>query len=129
TTQNRYENLTSYIPFDVSQRALQYCIKMKSIQENFFIRRGPLIKIGNLIVKRLSSLQVIKLESVNVKLIEMSHILINGLDKLSFLTIIGADHFGEIYDKSLRDLQNSNTRSFRTEAPKTIDEDTLFVWL
>ncbi|CAM2716138.1 unnamed protein product [Rotaria socialis] len=102
---------------------------MKSIQENFFIRRGPLIKIGNLIVKRLSSLQVIKLESVNVKLIEMSHILINGLDKLSFLTIIGADHFGEIYDKSLRDLQNSNTRSFRTEAPKTIDEDTLFVWL
>ncbi|CAM4972340.1 unnamed protein product [Rotaria socialis] len=74
-------------------------------------------------------LQVIKLESVNVKLIEMSHILINGLDKLSFLTIIGADHFGEIYDKSLRDLQNSNTRSFRTEAPKTIDEDTLFVWL
>ncbi|CAF4350606.1 unnamed protein product, partial [Rotaria socialis] len=88
-----------------------------------------LIKIGNLIVKRLSSLQVIKLESVNVKLIEMSHILINGLEKLSFLTIIGADNYGEIYDQGLRDLQNSNTRSFRTEVPKTIDENTLFVWL
>ncbi|CAM2717182.1 unnamed protein product [Rotaria socialis] len=91
--------------------------------------QSNLIKIGNLIVKRLSSLQVIKLESVNVKLIEMSHILINGLEKLSFLTIIGADNYGEIYDQGLRDLQNSNTRSFRTEVPKTIDENTLFVWL
>ena len=55
--------------------------------------------------------------------------LINGLDKLNFLTIIGGDNDGKLLDKSLRDLQNLNTRSFRTEVPKTIDENILFVWL
>ena len=59
----------------------------------------------------------------------MSHMLINGLDKLNFLTIIGGDNDGKLLDKSLRDLQNLNTRSFRTEVPKTIDENILFVWL
>ena len=53
----------------------------------------------------------------------------NGFDKLNFLTIIGGDNHGKLYDKNLRDLQNLNTRSFRTEVPKTIDENTLFVWL
>ena len=60
----------------------------------------------------------------------MSHMLINGLDKLNFLTIIiGSDNDGKLLDKSLHDLQNLSNRSFRTEVPKTIDENILFVWL
>ncbi len=35
--------------------------------------------------------------------------------------------FTVIYDKLLRDLQNSNTRPFRREAVNTIKKDTIFV--
>ncbi|CAF4470815.1 unnamed protein product [Rotaria sp. Silwood2] len=65
----------------------------------------------------------------HLQVTEVSHILINGLPKLKFLTINGEYECGQLYEKQLRDLQKSNTRSFRTEASNTIDKDTLFVWL
>ncbi|CAF4364584.1 unnamed protein product, partial [Rotaria magnacalcarata] len=61
------------------------------------------------------------------ELAEMSHILINGLSKLNFLTISGCIKLGRFYDKQLRDLQNSTARSFRTEVPNTTGRDLLFV--
>jgi hypothetical protein len=82
-----------------------------------------LINIAHLIVQRLPHLQVIKVDGINDRLIEMPHILINGLSKLNFLTIYVSIKYGKIYDKRLHDLQNLNTRSFRTEVPNTINED------
>jgi hypothetical protein len=100
-------------------------------QLNLFLamHQSNLIKIAYLIVKRLPYLQVIKLDGINDELIEMSDIFINGLKKLNFLTIIGGIEDGEFHEKRLRDLQKLNTRSFRTEVPKTIDKDRLLVWL
>ncbi|CAF4472188.1 unnamed protein product [Rotaria sp. Silwood2] len=92
-------------------------------------KQPNLINIAHLIVERLPHLQVIKVDGISDRLIEMSHILINSLSKLNFLTICGGIKYGKVYDKRLRDLQNSNTRSFRTEVPNTINEDTLLVWL
>ncbi|CAF4328177.1 unnamed protein product [Rotaria sp. Silwood2] len=92
-------------------------------------KQPNLVNIAYLIVERLRHLQVIELQDINWQVTEMSHILINGLSKLNFLTISGECNCGQLYEKQLRDLQNSNTRSFRTEVPNTIDEDTLFVWL
>ncbi|CAF2849983.1 unnamed protein product [Rotaria sp. Silwood2] len=87
-----------------------------------------LINIAYLIVERLPHLQVIELNGTS-ELAEISRILINGLSKLNFLTIGGCIKYGKLYDKQLRDLQNSITRSFRIEVPSTTDEDTVFVWL
>ncbi|CAF0937658.1 unnamed protein product [Rotaria sordida] len=81
------------------------------------------------IVERLPHLQVIELHGIICETIEVAHILINDLSKLSFLTLNGLFGSGELYDKGLRDLQNSNTRSFRTEVPNTRDGNILFVWL
>ncbi|CAF2821266.1 unnamed protein product [Rotaria sp. Silwood2] len=92
-------------------------------------KQPNLINIAHLIVERLPHLQVIKVDGISDRLIEMSHILINSLSKLNFLTICGGIKYDKVYDKRLRDLQNSNTRSFRTEVPNTINEDTLLVWL
>ncbi len=88
-----------------------------------------LLNTAYLIVERLPHLQVFELHGTVREIIEVSHILINGLPKLSFFTLNGVLKYGKLYDKRLRDLQNSNTRSFRTEVPNTIDKDILFVWL
>ncbi len=104
-------------------------------QLNLFIAftQSNLINIAYLIVERLPHLQVIELNGITCELVEMSHILINGLSKLNFLTLSGGHEngskFGLIYEGKLRDLQNSNTRFFRMEVLKTINNDTLFVWL
>jgi len=87
------------------------------------------INIASLIVERLNHLQIIELNGMKDQLIQMANILINGLTKLNFLTFIGSLQEGKIYEKKLRDLQNSNTRSFRTEVPNTKYYDTVFVWL
>jgi hypothetical protein len=87
------------------------------------------INIASLIVERLYHLQIIELNGMKDQLIQMAHILINGLSKLNFLTFIGSLQEGKIYEKKLHDLQNSNTRSFRTEVPNTKYYDTVFVWL
>ncbi|CAF4474938.1 unnamed protein product, partial [Rotaria sp. Silwood2] len=94
-----------------------------------FWNQPNLINIAYLIVERLPHLQAILLDSNSNQFIKISHILINGLSKLNFLTIIGCIKYGKLYEKKLRDLQNSIIRSFRTEVPNTTDEDTLFVWL
>jgi hypothetical protein len=70
-----------------------------------------------------------ELNGIKDQLIQMAHILINGLLKLNFLTFIGSLQEGKIYEKKLRDLQNSNTHSFQTEVPNTMDYGTVFVWL
>ncbi|CAF5156491.1 unnamed protein product, partial [Rotaria sp. Silwood1] len=54
-----------------------------------FWNQPNLINIVYLIVERLSHLQVIELDGNNYQLIQMSHILINGLSKLNFLIISG----------------------------------------
>jgi hypothetical protein len=87
------------------------------------------INIAYLIVERLYHLQIIELDGIKDQLMQMAHILINGLLKLNFLTFIGSLQEGKIYEKKLRDLQNSNTHSFQTEVPNTMDYGTVFVWL
>jgi hypothetical protein len=88
-----------------------------------------LLNIAYSIVERLPHLEVIELRGTVCEIIEVVHILINGLSKLSILTLIGEFKHGEFYDERLRELQNPNTRPFRTEVPNTKDENTLFVWL
>ncbi len=69
---------------------------------------------------------------LTVNSFEMIHILINGLSKLSFLTLNGnhpCHDDGKLYEEKLRNLQTSNTRSFQTEVPNTMYEKSLFVWL
>jgi hypothetical protein len=88
-----------------------------------------LINIAYSIVERLLHLEVIELHGVGCQLVEMAHTLINGLSKLTFLTLKGSHHEGKIYEKKLRDLQNSNTRSFQTEVPNTMYGDLLFIWI
>ncbi|CAF4993496.1 unnamed protein product [Rotaria sp. Silwood1] len=92
-------------------------------------KQSNLLNIAYSIVERLSHLQVIELHGIVCEIMEVAHILINGLSKLSFLTLDGELQRGKLYDKRLRDLQNSNTRSFRTEVPNTSDGNILFVWL
>jgi hypothetical protein len=87
------------------------------------------IDIGTLIVERLYHLQIIELRGFRDHLIQLAHILINGLSKLNFLTYVGSLGEGKIYEKKLHDLQNSNSRSFRTEVPNTTDYSTVFVRL
>jgi hypothetical protein len=100
-------------------------------QLNLFtaLDQSNLIDIAHLIVQRLPHLQVIELTGLETKLIEMSHILINSLSKLNFLIITSRYKIGRGFEETLRRLQNSNTRSFRTKVYDTIYEDALFVWL
>ena len=91
--------------------------------------QSNLIDIAYLIVERLPHLQVIELNGGNDELIEMLHIFIKGLLKLTFAILCGRYQEGSSYEKQIRSLCNSNTRSFRTEVSKNVDEDTLFVWL
>jgi hypothetical protein len=51
------------------------------------------------------------------------------LEQLNYTQTDRGIEDGKIYEKRLRNLQNLNTRSFRTEVPKTIDEEILLVWL
>jgi hypothetical protein len=88
-----------------------------------------LINLAYLIVERLPHLKVIELRGIDDGLIEMAHILINGLEKLNFLSFRGLLGHGKRHEKEWRNLQNSNTRSFRTEVPNTVDADTFIVWL
>jgi len=88
-------------------------------QLNLFtaLDQSNLINIAYLIIERLSYLQVIELCGLTCELVEMPHILINGLSKLNFLILSGSyecdNRCGIIYGTKLRALQNSNTRSFR----------------
>jgi hypothetical protein len=91
--------------------------------------RSNLLDIAYLIVERLPYLQVIEATTTDDEIVKISHILISGLKKLNFLIIRGCIQYGKINEKRLRDLQNPNTRSFRTEIPKTMDEDTVCIWL
>jgi hypothetical protein len=91
--------------------------------------QANLINIAYSIVERLIHLEVIELHGSGCQLVEMAHILINGLSKLTFLTLDGSRDHGKIYEKKLRDLQNSNTRSFQTEIPDTDYRELLFIWL
>ena len=74
-------------------------------------------------------MQLIELRGCDDELIEMSHILINGLKKLNFFSFRGLIGHGKRHEKEFRNLQNSITRSFRTEVPNTVDADTFIVWL
>ena len=101
-------------------------------QLNLFVvwQQPNLLEIAYSIIARLPHLQVIEIHGHVYDVIEMSHILINGLEKLSFLTLNGILRCNKSYEKKLHDKQRIlNTRSFRTEVPKTIDDDILFVWL
>ncbi|CAF5148291.1 unnamed protein product [Rotaria sp. Silwood1] len=91
--------------------------------------QAKLLNIAYLIVDRLPDLKIIELHGYDDKLIDMSHIFINSLSKLTFITISGCYKHGKLYDKRLRDLQKSSSRFFRTEVANTIDEDTIFIWL
>ncbi|CAF3721145.1 unnamed protein product [Rotaria sp. Silwood1] len=64
-----------------------------------FWNQPNLINIAYLTVERLPHLQVIELDGNNYQLIQMSHILINGLSKLNFLTISGCIKYGKLYEK------------------------------
>ncbi|CAF0864554.1 unnamed protein product [Adineta steineri] len=99
-------------------------------QLNLFMdwKQPNLLDIAYSIVERLPHLQVIQLNGWFCEIIEVAHILINGLANLSFLILDGFQE-GRSYDERLRDLQNSNTRSFRTEIPNTETGCTLLVWL
>jgi hypothetical protein len=88
-----------------------------------------MLPLAYLIVQRLPYLQVIELDGNDNQLIEMSHIFINNLSKLTFLTLFGCQKHAQLYNRKLHDLHNSNTRRFRTEVPNSTDEDMLFVWL
>ncbi|CAF4097305.1 unnamed protein product [Rotaria sordida] len=92
-------------------------------------KQPNLINIAYLIVERLPHLQVIELRGIDDELIEMSHILINGLKKLNYFTFRGLLGHGKRHEKEFRNLENSNTRYFRTEVPNTIDADIFIVWL
>jgi len=101
-------------------------------QLNLFIvwQQSNLLDVAYSIIARLPHLEIMEIHGHVHEVVEMSHILINGLNKLSFLTLNGISRCGEIYEKKLRDKQRIlNTRSFRTEVPKTINDDTLFIWL
>ncbi len=92
-------------------------------------KQPNLINIAYLIVERLPHLQLIELRGCDDELLEMSHILINGLEKLNFFSFRGLCGHGKCHEKEFRNLQNSNTRSFRTDVPNTVDADTFIVWL
>jgi len=100
-------------------------------QLNIFLtlKQPNLINTAYLIVERLPHLQIIELKNIDWQATEVSHILINGLEKLNFLGIRGKWECGQLYEKQLRDLQNLTTRSFRTEVPDTIAGDQLCIWL
>jgi len=85
--------------------------------------------IANLIIERLYHLKIIELHGMEDQLIQMAHILINVLSELNFLTFVGNLEEAKINEKKIHDLQNSNTRSFRTEIPNTTDYDRVFIWL
>ncbi|CAF1327681.1 unnamed protein product [Adineta ricciae] len=101
-------------------------------QLNLFIvwQQSNLLDIAYSIIARLPHLQIMEIHGYIYDVTEMSHILINGLEKLTFLTLNDIIRCGEVNEKELRAKQRIlNTRSFRTEVPKTIDDDTLFIWL
>jgi hypothetical protein len=101
-------------------------------QLNLFIvwQQSNLLDIAYSIIARLPHLEIMEIHGHVHEVVEMSHILINGLNKLSSLMLKGISGYDEIYEKILRDKQRLlNTRSFRTEAPKTINNGTLFIWL
>ncbi len=88
------------------------------------------VEIANLIVERLFRLEIMKLDGFSHQLLQMTPILINGLPKLSFFTFIGNLQEGKINEKKLHDLNNSITRSFRTEVPDATDDNqTVLIWL
>jgi hypothetical protein len=101
-------------------------------QLNLFIvwQQSNLLDIAYSIIARLPHLEIMEIHGHVDEVVEMSHILINGLDKLSFLTLNGISTCARIYDKKLRDKQRLlNTRFFRTDVPKTIDVGMLLIWL
>ena len=88
------------------------------------------IEIANLIVQRLSRLEIITLDGFSDQLLQMTPILINGLPKLTFFTFVGNLEENRMNEKKLYHLQNSITRSFRTEAPNMFWEDNeVLIWL
>ncbi|CAF4265267.1 unnamed protein product, partial [Rotaria sp. Silwood2] len=72
----------------------------------FAIHQSNLVKIAYLITERLPHLQVIKLDGLSDHLIEMSHMFINRLEKLNFLTITGGIEDGKIYENALRRIHS-----------------------
>ena len=88
-----------------------------------------LIEMAHRIVERLPQLQAIDLICEEGEMIEMVHILINGLVKLNFVTIWGSMERAPFYDKQIRALCSSNTRPFSTEIAKNVDRDVIFIWL
>lgn len=88
------------------------------------------IEIANLIVQRLSQLEIISLDGFSDQLLQMTPILINGLPKLSFFTFIGNIEENQTNEKRLLDLQHSMIRSFRTEVRNMFWEDNeVLIWL
>lgn len=96
----------------------------------FFAWEQPnLLNIAYSIVERLPHLEVVELHGIVRELVEVAHILINGLSKLSVLILGGEFINAKFYDAKLRDLMNSNTRSFRTELFDRPTGSELLVWL
>ena len=87
------------------------------------------IEIANLIVERLFRLEIMTLAGFSDELLQMTPILINGLPKLSFFQFVGNFEESQIDERKLHDLHNSITRTFRTEAPITVENDEVFIWL
>ena len=87
------------------------------------------IKLANLIVERLFRLEIMKLVGFSDQLLEMTPILINGLPKLSFFQFGGNLQESQIDERKLHDLHNSINRFFRTEAPITVENEEVFIWL
>ena len=90
-----------------------------------------LINLSHLIVERLPYLEVIEMNGdlQQIELIEMTSIFINGLSKLSFVTLSGFDEIYLIYEKKIT-LCNSNTRSLRMEmSTGGMNGRKLLIWL
>ena len=87
-----------------------------------------LINLSHLIVERLPYLEVIEING-DIQQIEMTSIFINGLSKLSFVTLSGFDEIYFVYEKEII-LCNSNTRSFRMEmSTGGFHGSKLLIWL
>jgi hypothetical protein len=101
-------------------------------QLNLFIvwQQPNLLDIVYSVIARLPHLEIMEIHGHVHEIVEMSHILINGLNKLSFLMLQDISGCAEIYEKKLLDKQRIlNSRSFRTEVPNPTINDILFISL
>ena len=95
-----------------------------------YSNQSNLINLSYLIIERLPYLEVIEMNGhlQQIEVIEMAFVLINGLSKLSFITLSGLCEIDLIYQKTIT-LFSSNISSFRMEmATESLNGKTLLIW-